>query len=535
MLYLNEDAKIQEKEYEWGKLRFIELGEHGRGRHAIRLPVPFGYKENEIKAGLHKDLSIGLSKSGKERIIQSSDHEMYMALSAEGGYTRRGCGRIYMPVIHENEIRVLQIGNGADGDAGRIGQWNCALIKVPANKDLAICVSPSGNYDDNIYMLHDGEVYAGSEEDMRFACDAMDITPPFSNASGFWYDVRFSQGAKEFGSQAEQITDTIMRHSGTVRFLDLSALSSREKADIFAKFVTDDPHSFIFMDERREDMLGLWRSDKHGIEISPQTQEAMPVILHELLCHAVDFPKLAPFKGMVKDILKEMSDEQKTSVYHKYKELVSGVYMVDAIGKLVDFMPDPPASARADFIQGGGKVVLDARHAELHSCRQAGSEWESQLTKAVESQHVFDTENVRVFITDGPYTAASYYSPVDEETKAATVTLDAKARMATITIAFENGGTESRSAKEIIHGLGDPEPEGRDGVASSSWKIKMGAKDLVEAVIKVEEAIDPPTRLDRIENLKDIKKGLESAIHDAVQERGLTTIELDVKQDAPSL
>lgn len=100
----------------------------------------------------------------------------------------------------------------------------------------------------------------------------------------------------------------------------------------------------------------------------------------------------------------------------------------------------------------------------------------------MEAQHVFDTENVRVFITDGSFCSASYYSPVDQEVKKATATLNTKTNA--VTVAFEDGGNPSKCARAIVQGLWGPEAGGRDGIAGSPRGMVMRTKDLLDAAMK---------------------------------------------------
>ena len=108
MLYINETVEVTTREFKFGTVEGISLGEHGRGRQQIFLPTP--QRLEGAVGGLRTDLTIGLTKAGKPRINRNKDKDMYLALSSERGYTRRG--------------------NGADGDAGRIGYWDVVLVKA---------------------------------------------------------------------------------------------------------------------------------------------------------------------------------------------------------------------------------------------------------------------------------------------------------------------------------------------------------------------------------------------------------------------
>jgi len=63
---------------------------------------------------------VKLSMSGKPKIVEAYDPTIYIIISTGNGYTRRGDGSVE---IFKDSARILAEGNGADGDAGRIGIW----------------------------------------------------------------------------------------------------------------------------------------------------------------------------------------------------------------------------------------------------------------------------------------------------------------------------------------------------------------------------------------------------------------------------
>lgn len=145
MLYTNRNLKIVEKEMKFGKLKCVVLGEEGRGRSYEILPVPQYFKVGEwIDAGLHEDLTIGTTKSGRYRINKGKDDNMmYLILSTEDGYTRRGNGSISL-MKYDNTEEIIKVW-GADGAAGRIGSYPVSVIKVPMDgKTRIIKTTPSG-------------------------------------------------------------------------------------------------------------------------------------------------------------------------------------------------------------------------------------------------------------------------------------------------------------------------------------------------------------------------------------------------------
>ena len=130
MLFSNKKLQAAEVQMDFGTLYQVSMGEKGRGRHELRLCV--SSKDTVIEKGLNMDLSIGSTKSGRPRIISQTNNDLYLLLTTAGGYTRRGCGQVWL--WDKNTAKYIKIaqGNGADGDAGRIGFWMCYLLKMEA-------------------------------------------------------------------------------------------------------------------------------------------------------------------------------------------------------------------------------------------------------------------------------------------------------------------------------------------------------------------------------------------------------------------
>lgn len=158
MFYTNIRLELKKKEEDWGILNQYEAGESGRGRQLLRIPT---YPDAEdIEAGLHKDLTIGFTRSGRPRLNKEEDSQMYMLLSAQGRYTRRGNGTIWCLKGKEDCIEVLSSGNGADGDAGRIGFWDVQLLEVPEETIIRVRTGGAGyGTPSDFYIVHGGNVY----------------------------------------------------------------------------------------------------------------------------------------------------------------------------------------------------------------------------------------------------------------------------------------------------------------------------------------------------------------------------------------
>jgi hypothetical protein len=131
MIFSNVEKRLKDKELSFGILKYVGLGEYGRGRKEILLP-----SEYDILLGWNKDLTIGTTRSGRPRIIKANDPTVYLLLESNGGYTRRGNGRIIS--IGGEEIAT---GWGADGDAGRIGQWDAKVLKFSSPGEVLVILS----------------------------------------------------------------------------------------------------------------------------------------------------------------------------------------------------------------------------------------------------------------------------------------------------------------------------------------------------------------------------------------------------------
>lgn len=178
MLYANVSVKSEEKEFDFGVISQVALGEKGRGRRLLALTCPEGteLKKNSLVEGL----SIGLTKSGKPRIIRKNDDELYLLLSAEGGYTRRGNGTIKVLKNHQEEFEVLSRGNGADGDAGRIGYWDVVLVRAPQNGIIRVRTSGAGyGTPSDLFVIKDGKVYHCHLDTLEECCETIDMELPF--------------------------------------------------------------------------------------------------------------------------------------------------------------------------------------------------------------------------------------------------------------------------------------------------------------------------------------------------------------------
>lgn len=176
MLYSNVKLNATEVKADFGNFFRVTLGEYGRGRKAVNLTCPNEFKISEKE--LLEDYSIGLTKSGKPRISKINDDNLFLMISSQYGYTRRGCGYI------ETNGEVLSKGNGADGDAGRIGTWDAYLIKALKDKDTFVKVTLAGTYgEDHHYLIvRDNKVYFSKDDTLDEMLEALNVdSEVFSN------------------------------------------------------------------------------------------------------------------------------------------------------------------------------------------------------------------------------------------------------------------------------------------------------------------------------------------------------------------
>lgn len=177
MLFLNKAVGVEAREFKFGTVNGIALGEHGRGRQQIFLPTP---KELEgAVGGLRSDLTIGLTKAGKPRINRGKDKAMYLVLSTERGYTRRGNGIVKTPV--GQTVELIARGNGADGDAGRIGYWDVILVKANEGDVFRVTWGGSGyGYEPTFYVVHNGQVFEADQQEVEDLYESLGLDMPFS-------------------------------------------------------------------------------------------------------------------------------------------------------------------------------------------------------------------------------------------------------------------------------------------------------------------------------------------------------------------
>lgn len=132
----------------FGDLHAIALGEIGRGRHLTLVPMPVIDPE--------KPVEVVTSKTGKPKIttVGSNLQDWLARICCCGTYTRNTDGYVYVHNDDADNVEVVAKGYGAEGDAGRLGNWYDYLLKVKEN--TLIRVKEHGGHKRPAYYLYFG-------------------------------------------------------------------------------------------------------------------------------------------------------------------------------------------------------------------------------------------------------------------------------------------------------------------------------------------------------------------------------------------
>ncbi len=124
-------------------------------------------------------MTIGTSKTGRPRINKSDNDELYLILSTERNYTRRGNGYVRAP--KDQKVEIIARGNGADGDAGRIGSWDVLILKAHEGDVYRVTWGGYGyGYDATFYAVMDGKVYMADQPEIEDLYDSLGVDAPFT-------------------------------------------------------------------------------------------------------------------------------------------------------------------------------------------------------------------------------------------------------------------------------------------------------------------------------------------------------------------
>jgi hypothetical protein len=155
------------------EIEAIVLGEKGRGRWQEIVPCP---------APVPAEIKIEITKSGKPRISPDIDPSpgWIARVSTKGTYTRGTIGKARVPTEYRDRVKVIARGNGAEGDAGRIGSWDDLLVTVVPPFPVFMRVKRHGGYKTPAYwLIFTGEkVMKVPESELEITVDTVGIDMP---------------------------------------------------------------------------------------------------------------------------------------------------------------------------------------------------------------------------------------------------------------------------------------------------------------------------------------------------------------------
>lgn len=138
MIFCNKDFETEELSMPFGTMEALILGERGRGRNRVTVPVPKGTK---LKQGLNEN-SIEQTKLGKTRINNEGDGA-YAVICTKHGHTRSGSG--YVKILKSTpSVKTIEKGWGADGDKGEVGSWDAVILAFEKNHPAWVAIRMAG-------------------------------------------------------------------------------------------------------------------------------------------------------------------------------------------------------------------------------------------------------------------------------------------------------------------------------------------------------------------------------------------------------
>ena len=151
------NVRPSEREFSFGKMSVVALGERGRARKETLVPFhapPPTYTGKKISE--ESFYAIGVSRSGAPKIMrgEGASPGWIAVLSGRGAYTRGTYGTVYLSpniaaATHPRTapVQILAEGVGAFGLAGRIGEWHEFLVAFSPSSDsdpVIFYVRPAG-------------------------------------------------------------------------------------------------------------------------------------------------------------------------------------------------------------------------------------------------------------------------------------------------------------------------------------------------------------------------------------------------------
>ena len=165
-------------EMSFGTISVLVLGEAGRGRKMTYVPCERKFDDGE-------PVALSTTRAGKPKIVAGVDYAggWLARVSTEGAYLRGAYGHIR--ALDPELVRVVAVGYGAFGAAGRVGQWYDYLLKIQPGGVLRVKPSRGPAYflhatPDKIVRLEREEalVYEGADIPITTGEDWVDILAP---------------------------------------------------------------------------------------------------------------------------------------------------------------------------------------------------------------------------------------------------------------------------------------------------------------------------------------------------------------------
>jgi hypothetical protein len=174
------NLKATKRQLSFGELTVIALGEKGRGRYENLVPFQGDIAESDFVIPVP-------TKTGKTKIIKGGDSKGWIArISCEGCYTRGTTGYASFHKKDVDKVTVLASGNGAEGDAGRIGWWADYLLQI--EDETLIRVKQHGGYKTPAFYLYFGksEVFNISGEEIEIFLESKEYEFDAENVTEFF-------------------------------------------------------------------------------------------------------------------------------------------------------------------------------------------------------------------------------------------------------------------------------------------------------------------------------------------------------------
>ncbi|WNO30010.1 hypothetical protein [Oceanotoga phage vB_OteS-UFV02] len=155
MLYSNVYKSVNEKTFQKEgkeiKINYVRLGEEGRGRQYRDLSCQ---GIDKIEKGFNNNIKLSKTRSGRTKLVKgNSEEKLIILISTLTRYIKGAYGKIVGILTDEyayenfedleKYFEVLEVANGAWGQAGRAGYWIDYLLKMKEIKPVTIKIRPS--------------------------------------------------------------------------------------------------------------------------------------------------------------------------------------------------------------------------------------------------------------------------------------------------------------------------------------------------------------------------------------------------------